>query len=123
MPFDHFLALSSQFSVVTPVQEGQRSQPRVQYSAVVGTETRLPEGIGPALPLGNRTGSLLVGDLISGHRSEVVRTVEGSLQYIQHVAASLPIDRNDERIVDALVAKRTASLAARPLRRRDNDSR
>lgn len=122
-PFDPFLAFSSQLAVVTPAHEAQRLQPRVQYSAVTNTETRLPEGIRPVSLLGNRTGSLLVGDLVSGHRSEAARTVEGSLQYIQHVAAALPIDKDDEQIVDALVARRTATLATRPLRRRDGDPR
>jgi hypothetical protein len=123
MPFDPFLAFSSQLAVVTPVREAQRQQPRVQCSAVTNIETRLPEGIRPASLFGNRTGSFLVGDLISGHRSDAVRTVEGSHQYIQHVAAALPISEEDERIVDALVAKRTSNLATRPLRRRDGDPR
>ena len=115
MPFLPFS--SSQLAIVTPIQ------PRVQYSAVTSVETRLPEGIRPASLLGNRTGSLFVGDLVSGHRSEAERTVEGSLLYIRHVAAALPIDRDDESIVDAMVAKRMSNFATRPLRRRDGDPR
>jgi len=124
MPFEPILAFSTSLAIVHPTHEVSRaSQPRVQYSAVTTTETRLPEGVRPASLLANRTGSLLVGDLVSGHRSEVERTTEGSLRYIQQVAAALPIDENDERVVDALVAKRTARLATRPLRRRERDPR
>ena len=47
----------------------------------------------------------------------------GSLRYVKQIAAALPIDPEDERIVDALVAKRTASLGTRPLRRRDGEPR
>jgi hypothetical protein len=124
MPFEPFLAFSTGLAIVHPAaQEVSRTQPRVQYSSVTTTETRLPEGIRPASLLADRTGSLLVGDLVSGHRSEAERTTEGSLQYIQQVAAALPIDKDDERVVDALVAKRTASLRTRPLRRREGDPR
>lgn len=71
----------------------------------------------------NRTGSLLVGDFLFGHRSERDRMTAGSLQYVKEVAAALPVDGEDERIVDALVAKRTANLGTRPLRRRDGEPR
>jgi hypothetical protein len=47
--------------------------------------------------------------------AEAVQTVEGSLQYIQNVAAMLTVDKEDEAIVDALIAKRTSGLAIRPL--------
>jgi hypothetical protein len=117
MPFEPFLAFSTGLAMVHPVaHEVSRAQPRVQYSAVTSTETRLPEGIRPASLLANRTGSLLVGDLISAYRSEAERTTEGSLKYIQQVAAALPLDEDDERVVDALVAKRTASLRTRRTR-------
>jgi hypothetical protein len=122
MPFDPSLAFTA-FAIGTPDQNIQRGQPRLQYSAVTSTETRLPDGIRPASLLGSRTGWLLLGDLVSGHRAELERTVRGSLQYIQQVAAALPIDRGDENVVDALIAKRVASLATRPLRRRDGEPR
>ena len=51
------------------------------------------------------------------------RTAEGALRYVQHIAAALPVSADDERIVDALVARRTATLAARPLRRREGEPR
>jgi hypothetical protein len=124
MPFEPFRALSTGLAVIQPVvTEVHRAQPRVQYSAVTSTETRLPEGVQPASLLANRTGSLLVGDLVFGCRSDVERVAEGSLQYIQQVAAALPLDREDERVVDALIARRTGGLQSRPLRRRDGDRR
>ena len=99
------------------------AQPRVQYSAIAKNETRLPEGMRPASLLGNRTGSLLVGDFLSSHRSELERAADASFRLVREVAAVLPVDAEDERIVDALLAKRTASLATRPLRRREGEPR
>lgn len=96
---------------------------RVQCSAVAHTETPLPQGMHPASLLANRTGTLLVGDLVFGQRSDIERTAAGSLEYIKQVAAALPVDAEDERIVGALVAKRTAKLATRPLRRREGEGR
>jgi hypothetical protein len=101
----------------------QEATPRVQYSAISNIETRLPEGMFPASLLMERTGSLLVGDLVFRHRSDVERTADGSFRYVKQVAAALPTDAEDERIVDALVAKRTASLATHPLRRREGEPR
>ncbi len=121
MPIESLLAFSTGLAVVAP--EVQRQQLRVQYSAVSSTETRLPEGIRPVSLPANRTGSLLVGDLVSGLRAEIERTVDGSLRYIQRVAEALPLNAEDEHIVDALVAGRTANLRTRPLRRRESDSR
>jgi hypothetical protein len=98
---------------------------RIQYSATgrSETQTRLPEGLQPAF-LGNRTGPLIVGDQLFPQRSDIERTVDGALRYVRHVAAALPaINIDDERIVDGLLAKRTASLAITPLRRRENDPR
>jgi hypothetical protein len=124
MPFESIVGVSVGFAVAQPARHEVHKVPvRVQYSAVASTETRLPEGVQPASLLANRTGSLLVGDLVFGHRSDVERTAEGALQYIQHIAAALPVDPEDERIVDALVAKRTASLGTRPLRRREGEPR
>jgi hypothetical protein len=97
--------------------------PRVQYSAVTSSETRLPEGMQPMSLLENRTGRLLVGDSILRRRSDAERTVDASLNYIQRVAGALPINEEDERMVDALVAKRIAGLKTRPLRRREGDDR
>jgi hypothetical protein len=122
MPFESVVAFSTGLALATPgVREG--AEPRVQYSAVTSTETRLPQGLRPATLIGSRTGSLLVGDLVAAHRSGVERTVETSLQYIRQVAGALPIDENDERVVDELLAKRAGRLATRPLRRRDGDPR
>lgn len=117
------LALSTGMALGEPARrEVQETPPRVQYSAITNTETRLPEGMPPFIQT-NRTGSLLVGDFLFGHRSELERMTAGSLQYVKDVAAALPIDEEDERIVDALVAKRTAGLVTRPLRRRDGEPR
>lgn len=117
------LALSTGMAIGQPARrEVQETPPRVQYSAITNTETRLPEGMQPFIQT-NRTGSLLVGDFLFGHRSELERMTAGSLQYVKEVASALPVDQEDERIVDALVAKRTASLATRPLRRRDGEPR
>lgn len=117
------LALSTGMALGQPARrEVQETPPRVQYSAITNTETRLPEGMQPFIQT-NRTGSLVVGDFLFGHRSELERMTAGSLQYVKEVAAALPVDQEDERIVDALVAKRTATLATRPLRRRDGEPR
>lgn len=124
MSMDTSLALSSGVCLVETVRREIAPQPvRLQYSAISRTETPLPEGLRPPSLIANRTGSLLVGDLVVGHRSEVERSTAASLQYIQQVAAALPVDQDDERIVDGLVAKRTAGLRTRPLRRREGTSR
>jgi hypothetical protein len=117
------LALSTGMAIGQPARrEVQETPPRVQYSAITNTETRLPEGMQPFIQT-NRTGSLLVGDFLFGHRSELERMTARSLHCVKEVASALPVDQEDERIVDALVAKRTASLATRPLRRRDGEPR
>jgi hypothetical protein len=105
------------------VLEVVRAQPRVQYSALAGVGTRLPDGVRPAYLLPNRTGALLVGDRVAGVRSPVERLVEGSMQYIERVAEALPIDEHDESVVGTLIAKRVATLAVRPLRRREGERR
>ena len=116
-------ALSTGLSIGEPARrEVQETPPRVQYSAITSTDTPLPEGTPPFIQ-SNRTGSLLVGDFVFGPRSELERMTAGSLRYVKQIAAALPIDPEDERIVDALVAKRTASLGTRPLRRRDGEPR
>jgi hypothetical protein len=55
--------------------------------------------------------------------SDVERTVATSLMYIRRVATPLVIREEDERLVDALLAKRIAHLKTRPLRRRECDGR
>jgi hypothetical protein len=119
MPYELSFAFSTGIAVAMPAAH----EVRVQYSAITSTETRLPEGIRPVSLLANRTGLLLVGDLVSGHRSEAERVVEGSMQYVRRVAAALPINADDERIVDALIAKRFESLSTKRLRRREGDPR
>ena len=101
----------------------QEPAPLVQCSAISATETRLPEGMFPASLSPNRTGFLLVGDFVFERRLDVERMAEGSLLYLQQVAAALPVNAEDERVVDALVAKRTAGLGTRPLRRREGEPR
>jgi hypothetical protein len=95
----------------------------IGYSEVASSETPLPIGFNPLSVLGTRTGSLLVGDRLIGHRSEPERLVEGSLRYVRAIASALPIDKDDERIIDELMAKRTAGRTTRPLRRREGEPR
>ena len=64
-----------------------------------------------------------MGDFVFERRLDVERMAEGSLLYLQQVAAALPVNAEDERVVDALVAKRTAGLGTRPLRRREGEPR
>jgi hypothetical protein len=90
---------------------------RLQYSALPGRETPLPEGLLPTSILQNPTGAVVVRELLQERRSEIERTVAGSLRLVNAVAAALPIDPEDERIVDALMAEKLATLSRRPLRR------
>jgi hypothetical protein len=118
------LALRLGLSLSQSVRREVAPQPvRVQYSAISRSDTPLPEGLRPAFLLANRTGSLLVGDFVFGHRSDLERATAASLDFIQRVAATLPVDENDERMVDTLVAKRTAASSTRSLRRREGTSR
>jgi len=93
------------------------------YSEVASSETPLPVGLGPLSLLLARTGTLSVGERLAGPTTEPERLVAGSLAYVQAIASALPIDEEDERIVDALVAKRTANHPVRPIRRREGDPR
>lgn len=95
----------------------------VGYSEVASSETPLPIGLGPLSLLTSRTGSLLVGDRLVGKASEPERLVIGSLAYVRAIAAALPIDPEDERIIDDLMAKRTSEREIRPLRRREGEPR
>jgi len=58
-----------------------------------------------------------------GTVSEPERLVAGSLKYVQAVAAALPVDAEDERVIDMLMEKSTGRLATRPLRKREGDPR
>jgi hypothetical protein len=73
--------------------------------------------------VGSRTGALLVGDRVFAHRSEIERTVAGSLAFVREVAAALPVDEADERIVEDLLATRTAGLNEQRLRGRKERER
>lgn len=55
--------------------------------------------------------------------SEPERLVHASLRHVEAIASVLPLDAEDERIVDELMAKRAARLGTRPLRRREGDPR
>jgi hypothetical protein len=99
-----------------------RRQQILEYSEVATSETPLPIGLRPVSLLAPRTGILSVGERIVGRTSEPERLVSGSLAYVQAIASALPIDEQDERIVDGLMAKRAAGLSTRPLRRRQGES-
>jgi hypothetical protein len=100
-----------------------RKKQIVGYSEVASSETPLPVGFRPLSLLEHRTGTLLVGDRLAGSISEPERLVHASLRHIEAIASVLPIDAEDERIVDELMAKRAARLSTRPLRRREGDPR
>jgi hypothetical protein len=115
-------ALNAPLPVAQQVVEVVRPQVRVRYSAVARTETPLPQGLRP-VSVGSRTGALLVGDRVFAHRSEIERTVAGSLAFVREVAAALPVDEADERIVEDLLATRTAGLNEQRLRGRKERER
>ncbi len=98
-----------------------RARQVLGYSEVASSETPLPVGFRPVSLLGARTGTLLVGERLVGKSSEPERLVTGSLRYVEAIASALPIDKEDERIIDELMAKRTAGRATRPLRRREGE--
>lgn len=121
-PIEATLALSVGVSLGQPVREVAPPVVRVHYSAISQNETPLPAGLRPVALITSRTGALLVGDYVFGYRSDIERAAGASLSHIQQVAAALPIDANDERLVDALVAKQTAQRGTRALRRREGTS-
>lgn len=90
---------------------------RLHYSAVCRTETPLPEELQPAA-IGTRTGAMVVGDLVFASPSEIEQTVAGSVELVRTLAEALPVIKEDERMVDALMACRTHQLEVRPLRGR-----
>lgn len=45
------------------------------------------------------------------------------MEFVEAIGGVLPIDRNDERVVDALLAKRQEKLAIKPLRPRERGLR
>lgn len=100
-----------------------RKKQIVGYSEVASSETPLPIGFRPLSLLEHRTGTVLVGDRLAGSISEPERLVAASLRHVEAIASVLPIDTEDERIVDELMAKRAARLSTRPLRRREGDPR
>jgi hypothetical protein len=96
----------------------------LNYSQVASSETPLPVGFRPVSVLGLLTGSALVGERLIGMRtSETERLVAGSLRHVQAIASLLPTDKDDERLIDDLMAKRAAKLTTRPLRRREGEPR
>lgn len=113
------VALSSGISLLALSTGGVVAPPiRVQYTGIAQPQTPLPEGLRPPSLLASGTGSLLLTKRFFHQPSELERTAEGSLELIKAVAAAVPIDKDDEAIVDAAVAKSLARLETRPLRRR-----
>ncbi len=92
---------------------------QLQYSQISPVETCLPVGVAPAALLGEGTGRIVVGTSLTGNPSGMVPVVAGALDYIDAVASVLPINHDDERVVDALLAKRQERLAIKALRRRE----
>jgi hypothetical protein len=120
--------MPSDFSRVIGFMSGEGVRPLVkkqivEYSEVASSETPLPVGFRPLSLLEHRTGTLLVGDRLIGTPSEPERLVTGALRYVEAIASALPLDKEDERIVDELMAKRAAKLSTRPLRRREGEHR
>jgi hypothetical protein len=96
----------------------------LNYSQVATSETPLPVGFRPVSVLGLLTGAALVGERLIGLRaSETERLVASSFRHVQAIAAVLPTDKEDERLIDELMAKRSVKLATRPLRRREGEPR
>lgn len=118
MPSD-FSSMFLTLSVETAPMQTSSHRTELQYSQISPVETRLPAGVAPAALLDAGTGELVVGDSLLSRTSELHPLVAGSLEYIRAVASALPIDEQDERIVDALLAKRQQSFAIKPLRRRE----
>jgi hypothetical protein len=91
---------------------------QVRYSALREEGTRLPMGIQPTALLQHATGFNIIARLIQKGGTEVAATVESSLEYVRAVAEAVPLDEEDERLIDALVARKMASADTRPLRRK-----
>lgn len=91
---------------------------RLVYSALSLSETPLAARLRPTSLLETGTASALIGALVQSRPHEAVRLASESLELIQAVASALPTDAEDERIVDALVGRKTAALKTKPLRRR-----
>jgi hypothetical protein len=87
----------------------------VEYSAINASETPLPVGLRPVSLLLPSTGAVQVGDRLVGGASPLERLVAASVAHVEAIASALPIDAEDERIVDELFSKRSASLRTRPL--------
>lgn len=113
------------FASVALMSGENRSEPRAQrrqvieYSAISSTETPLPAGLRPVSLLLTRTGAVSVGDRLVGAPSEPERLVAASLAHVRAVAEALPVDAEDEKVVDDLMARRAGTLAARRLVKRD----
>jgi hypothetical protein len=119
MPYDFTFASVALMSGETqPVPNPQRRQV-LEYSEVATSETALPIGLRPLALLLPRTGSLAVGERPLGPVSHPEQVVAGSLAFVEAIASALPLDAEDERIIDDLMSKRAASLSIRPLRKRE----
>ena len=91
---------------------------QLRYSALREQGTGLPMGMQPTALLQNATGFNIIARLFQKGGTEVAATVESSLDYVRAVAEAVPLDAEDERLIDALVARRIANANTRPLRRK-----
>ena len=72
----------------------------------------------PTALLKRATGFNIIARLFQKGGTEVAPTVKSSLEYVRDVADAIPLDAKDERLIDALVARKTARTDTRPLRRK-----
>ncbi len=83
---------------------------QIRRSFATGNETPAPVDLGPSGVYVTSTGQILLMQ-----STDVL--VRDALKYVKDTAV-LPIDENDEAIVDRLVARRLASVRTKPLTRK-----
>ncbi len=91
---------------------------QLRYTALNQQETSLPTGMQPTALLQDATGTHTIGGVVECVGGEVAATVNASIEFVQAVAQAIPLDEEDERLVDALIARKTATATKRPLRRK-----
>ena len=124
MPFDDFTfaSVGLMSGEVISVRTTKRRE-IVEYSATTSSETPLPVGLRPVSLLVSSTGPLVVGDRLLGTASHQERLVAASRAHVEAIASVLPLDAEDERIVDELMRKRSETLRRRPLAKRRGEPR
>lgn len=82
----------------------------VRYSATNGKETPAPAELSPSSIYSNSTGQIILVQPVD-------KFVKEAVTHIQNLAV-LPIDDNDEKTVDRLMARSNAGIETKPLARR-----